>query len=376
MQKRILQASSYRHPFMPPGTDRRLQLYYDESNNIRRLTLTERGLNAPADGIFTLAGVGLKPGQVLQGWEELRKTMGIQANATEVKFKHVGHPDYLETLGSKKLTAFLDWLLETGVPIHYSVLDVLYWSVIDIVDSLPGGESLQRMMMADDLKNELYFAARQDQEGFLALLQGFDYPDVQVEQARALVIAVHRFLAQKVLTDRNRAMTQLRGLLCSAAAEPELELPFLHSNNKGELIDGFSKFFIHQLCVFANATHIFDRETVVEKVLEGYELRDGNRLLDYRFADSKDEIAIQVSDVLAGLLGRHFSFLTKHSVAEIREVMSRCSTHQLGNLFSLSELIDQANDFSPAMLHAILPKDTLLKNAALMDDHPLPDYLT
>lgn len=376
MHKRILQASTFCPPFMPPGTDHRLQLYYDESNNIRRLTLTERGLNAPADGIFTLAGIGLKPGQVLSGWDSLRMIMGIQASAMEVKFKHIGHPDYLETLKSRKLTAFLGWLLETGVPIHYSVLDVLYWSVVDIVDSLPGEDHLQRMLIADDLKNELYFAARQDQDGFMVLLQGFDYPDVPIDQSRAFVIAVHRFLDQKVPVDRNRAMTQLRRLLREAAAIRGLELPFLHSNAKGELIDGFSRFFIHTICIFSHATHVFDRETMVEKAIEKYDLRDGDRPLDYRFADSKDEVPIQVSDVLAGLIGRHFSFLSQRSAAEIREMISRCSTLQLDNLHSLSKLIDRANDFSPAMLHEILPKDTRFKNAALLDDHPLPHYLT
>lgn len=56
----VVQADAYRAG-MPAlkNWDLPIQLYYDETNNIRRLSLTELGLNAPQNKIFAIAGVAL-----------------------------------------------------------------------------------------------------------------------------------------------------------------------------------------------------------------------------------------------------------------------------------------------------------------------------
>lgn len=37
--------------------DSEMQMFYDETNNVRRLKLTEVGLNAPIENPFVLAGI-------------------------------------------------------------------------------------------------------------------------------------------------------------------------------------------------------------------------------------------------------------------------------------------------------------------------------
>lgn len=98
--------------------DKPFSMFYDETNNIRRLTLSEVGLNAPENRNFVLAGIALRPGQRIENIDALRATLGVQANATEIKFKHVAQGDYEASLASRRLNSFLAWLLDQGILIH------------------------------------------------------------------------------------------------------------------------------------------------------------------------------------------------------------------------------------------------------------------
>lgn len=372
----IIQADTYRSPlYVRPNWDQPLRMYYDETNNIRRLKLSEVGLNAPADKTFAIAGIALKPGQSLSGWQELRQTMSIQVSATEVKFKHVAPPDYEGALNSNKLSALLNWLIEADALIHYSVLDVLYWSILDIVESLMPDDRLAIVEFHSELKNELYFAVTLDPNAFMMLLHSFGYPNLQRPDVGPFLETVLRFVEQKVPVDRNAATAMLKQVLRRAAKLPELELDFLHDNEPGELIGDFNAHFMHCLCVFKHASHVLDRETHVEKALQQMELRDGDRRLDYRFSDSKEEILIQVSDVVTGLLGRHFSYLQQHSLQELRRNLARFSERQMKNLGLLKMLIDRSDAFSDGLFHAVLPWDTFFKNNEFLHGRRAPYFL-
>ena len=143
----------------------------------------------------------------------------------------------------------------------------------------------------------------------------------------------------------------LKQTLRHAARLPAgLQLPFLHDNKPGELIDNFSMHFVQPMCLFKHSSHVFDRETYVEKLLESFEIVDGQKRLDYRFADSKSEIGIQISDVVAGLMGRHFTYLQSHTLPELIKKKASYSDNQLGNLRLLRTLVDRSRStFSDAL---------------------------
>lgn len=66
-----------------------IQLYYDETNNIRRLTLSELGLNVPENRAFVIGGIALMAGKEITGWKRLRKLLNVQSSAVEIKFDHL-----------------------------------------------------------------------------------------------------------------------------------------------------------------------------------------------------------------------------------------------------------------------------------------------
>ena len=362
---------------IPPlrNWDMPIRLYHDETNNIRRLTLGELGLNVPDNKTFVIGGIALMPTAEIAGWPLLRQLLHVQPSATEIKFEHLAKGSYEDVLGSRKLASFLQWLLDQNIMIHYSALDPLYWSILDIIESLQADDSFQIDEYHMELKTELHHAVLQNLPGFLALLHGFSYPNLPREKVRPFIEAVLEFVDGHVLQDRSAATWLLRRTLQRAARLPALQLAFLHDNEPGELIADFSIQFLHRIYVFKNASHVFDEETYIEKVLAQFELCEGERRLDYRFADSKAEAGIQLSDVVAGLVGRHFSYLKEHSLMELMRRRAGFTEIQLANLVRLRTLIDRSDAFSDGLFHVLMPMDTCFKNNAFLHETEVPPFM-
>ncbi|WP_420213452.1 DUF3800 domain-containing protein (plasmid) [Burkholderia aenigmatica] len=352
-----------------------LQLFYDETNNVRRLRLSELGLNVPDNKTFVIGGVALMPGREISDWQQLRKLIQAQPSATEIKFEHVAKSNYEDALGSRKLASFLQWVLDQEFMIHYSALDPLYWSILDIIESLQVDPRIQINAYHMELKTELHHAVMQNTSGFLKLMHGFGYPNVQRDHVRSFLLVVSEFVDQYVPEDRSTATHFLRQTLRHAARMPALELPFLHDNDPGELISDFSTQFMHSITVFKNGAHVFDRETFVEKVFARFEPHDGERRLNYRFSDSKAEVGIQLSDVVAGLVGRHFSYLKDHSLTELLRRRADFTEIQRANLARLRALIDRSDDFSDGLFHVVIPLDTAFKNNAFLYEIDVPPFM-
>lgn len=369
----ILQIDQFRPGVPLRNWEMPLRMYYDETNNIRRLTLSEKGLSVPDNRTFVIAGIALMPGRTISGWESLRTDMRIQPTANEIKFKHLAPSGYEDALASPKLSLFLTWLLENEILIHYSALDVVYWSIIDIIDSLLG-DDFEIMLFHLELKNELHHVVSRNAPAFMSLLHSFDYPNVERAKVQPFLAAISQFLDTHAPTDRNIGATILKQTV-QRAAKREPELLFLHDNEPGQLIDDFSCHFLHCMCVFSNASHTLDRETYIERLLSSREIRNGKQRLDYRFADSKDEVGIQLSDVVTGLLGRHFSYLQDHSLPLLRERKATFSAVQRENLHRLRSLIDRSDALSEGLFHAVLPMDTNFKNNAFLHDQEVPAFM-
>ncbi len=362
----ILQADKVRRGYPPlPGWDGRYSFFYDETNNAGHVVLNEDGLPAEADKTFVLGGVVLKPGQQIESIDELRRSIKLQSNAGELKFRHVAHGNYEDVLSSRKLASFLAWLTETGACVHYSVVNILYWSLIDIIESLMGDDPVV-MMMHMHLKSELFKVVVRSQAEFMMMLHSFDYPNLAPARVTEFMDEISAFLGRHAVNDRGETADLLRRTISDARHRDSLV--FLHSNEPYEVVDNFGLQFAHRVILFKNASHTFDRETSIEKFFKRHELRDGARRLDYKFVDSRDSVSIQVADVVAGLFGKHFDFAHRQSMATVRARKSRLTEIQLSNLAAMRALVDRSDEVSPAFLHSITTVDAHAKSNFLMFD--------
>ena len=344
-----------------PNIHKQYTLYYDETNNIRRLALTEAGLNHEALDCFVLGGIALEPGAVLPDVAALRAQLRIQPLAPEMKLRHLVQGDYAACLGSRKVEQFLVWLLEAPVYIHYSNFSVLNWSIVDLIDSLIVSERFRHLgEVHDDLKNELHALVRLDPLAYFRLLKTFDYPNVVVERIPEFVRAVRAFLFRNGFAFRNFATMTLCDLLQDSASDTTLD--FLVGNDSDILVDRFDMVFLNRLATFTNALHLFDEEPQIRASLERRRIVSGGQAVSYCFANSRSEPAIQLSDVLCGILGKHFSCMEKLSIEQLEAWNTSLSHQQRRNVALLAKLIDKADEECHALIFNQAPNDSKAKS--------------
>jgi len=325
-----------------PNVDGAYTMHYDETNNIRRLHLTPDGLNVRAPQCFVLGGIAHRGAPPPLDLEDLRSVLRLQKSTQELKLEHLGKGDFLKLLNSQKVEALLDWLFSQDLFVHYQVLDPLYWSIVDVVDSIVTEDgNVQLMMMTPMLKNDLYAILRDDVEMTADLLGRYSYPDVGPDRRAAFIAELRDLLEARraLLPDFNYQM--LKGLLQIAAKLDAL--PYLEDETPNVLIDGFGAFYLQRFAFFKNATHILDIETTIETYLRELDLRDGTTPLgNFSFVDSKDRSWVQVSDAMAGLLGKFFGFVNRNSATDLGEAQAAFNDRQKRGLETLIRLIGRS----------------------------------
>lgn len=366
---------AHRHPAVY-GTEREMTLYYDETNNIRKLRLRDDGLNVNKHENFVLGGIVLLPGQTMGNIEELRKELHIQPSAEEIKFDMIAKNDFEKVLGSRKLTTFLKWLHDRKIGIHYTNLNLLNWFILDVVESIMANDEFDDILpMHRELKNELYSIAMADLPGFLTLLHGYGFPDIPRPRTGEFIREVEAFVQKNWPLEPNDATRMLSHVLTRARVLKELE--FLVDETPGELIDGFETFFLNRICTFNNAKHVLDEEKDIQAAIAPFRLMNGEDELDYTFVDSKKVPEVQLSDVIVGLLGKYFTFIEKKPYSALAKIRQNLNPVQKKNLELLGSLIELSDAVSNNLLFRITTMDSDWKSDAfLFGSKPPPHLLT
>lgn len=327
--------------------------YHDETNNIRKLHVRAQGLNVAELKVFVLGGIvheGLpRPLDV----QSLRQDMKIQPSAQEFKLEHVAKGQFLDLLGSRKLTTFLNWISDNGLMIHYHDLDPLFWSIADIIDSILHGLGNDTLYYYHHfLKSDLVEILRVDLAATANLFYKYDFPGLAPQNRKPFLdelINVVELCADK-LPDQNAAI--LKSVL--KAGRGLNELAFIEGYTPNLLIKDFSVFYLARLAVFKHSQHILDMEDVIREQLEKDPLTNsGTPATHYRFADSKAEPALQVSDVVVGLLGKMHTYFTQVSETEVADARANLSDVQLTNANLLRDLISESHEANIAFLNHV-----------------------
>lgn len=358
-----------------PGVDRSFTIFYDETNNIRKLYLTEDGFNVRKHENFVLGGVALSEGRAIPEIEDLRRQLGIQKTASEMKLKHLAKGTFEDMMASEKVGTFLSWLSTNQIFIHYSNINIniLYWALVDIIDAIIMDNRFEAYFPAHkELKNELYRLVSCDMLGFLKLMRARGFPDIAGDRGGEFLAAIEAFLGDHVGDQSNFPTLMLMSLLRQAKTS---EILSFNGEAQGMIIAGFDKFFIQPICNFKNSRHIFDREVEVERAMAPYCLMDEERIVDFRFSDSKAEIGIQLADIVVGLLGKYFMFIEDHSLQELLSKKSRFTITQKECLALLRGLIDMSDEACPAFCHRVATMDSDWKASAFLFDQRPPPHL-
>ena len=355
------------------GLDEEYAFFYDETNNIRKFWIRDDDFNEQPKN-FILGGIVHKKLEPLIGLDELVKSLHIQKSAKEIKFNQLATGNYLGVLNSKKIRTLLEWLIANGVFIHYSNFNILYWSLVDIVDSFwEEPELRQYMPYVMHIKGELFNLANADLGQLVPILKKYRFPNIQRNASFAFMMEFSDLLESVSKKPQSDISELVIYMVRKAANLPEL--PFIVDNKDDVLIDSFKSNFIRPLYIYPKSSHTFDNETEIQEALGNTQVEYKGSFVEYSFLDSLDCIEVQLSDCICGLLGSHFNFLEEHSVEELIEIKLNLNPVQRLTLSLLRKLIDISDAQSNGFMHRISPMDSDYKNDYFLHDLPLPNHL-
>jgi hypothetical protein len=327
--------------------------YHDETNNVRKLHVGAQGLNVAEMKVFVLGGVVHNGAPRPIDIQPLRAAMRIQKTAPEIKLEHVAKGDFLELLRSPKLTTFLRWITDNGLMIHYQDLDPLYWSIVDIVDSII--PELRDPMLFQHhalLKSDLAAVLRSNLPATIGLFYRYGYPGLAPESRKPflndLIALLEHYSA--VLPDQNAFI--LKQVLKAGRRLDSLD--FIEGDPPNMLIDDFSTFYLNRIAVFKHGIHILDMEQSIQaQFLKTPFTSGGEPVTNYRFADSKAEPGIQLSDIVVGVLGKMHSYFTETSQEDVAADRASLTGTSLQNAELLRDLIAASHDANIAFLNHV-----------------------
>ena len=347
--------------------DSSFTFYYDETNNIKKFYVKENDFNSTFTANFVLGGLVIE-GDVPDVLS-LINSFKLQKNTKEVKFKHIAKGSFLDCLKSQKLTLFLDYLLKNNLYVHYSSLNILYWAIVDIVDSAVANSQAALKagpQFIQHLKNDLYKLSRLEIDSVIDQFYHFKYPNIKKENIIPFIESLTSLFEPYLKVEEfHFGLESLRQIL--KESKKATSLPFIMDDEDYILLKDLSQFYLRPLYLFKNSTHIFDNEDSISETLQEYKILDKKEEINnYTFIDSESNQLIQLSDVFVGLIGKLSNYLNTNTIEEIRTGLNSLTEIQKKNIDLLIDNINKSHSKNIAFLHSTESFEEMNKMAEII----------
>lgn len=332
--------------------------YYDESNNCRKFWVddSKQQFNTDYTADFVLAGLVKKEEDTVDvSLESFRKPLKLQGNVEEIKFKKLyAKGDFLQCVKEKRLFETLLWIDKSPFYIHYTNVNNLFYTLVEIFDSIVKPDEISEFgYNYFKMKSVFYYMFKGKADELQILMYKYKYPNIQRED-------VERFCNELLfLLGSRREMKEeekfLTGMLARASKSDELV--FLHDNDDYIMQENYAEFYADPIRKYQKSTHIFDEETTVQDIVKR-QIAQGENMADiFKFVKSETDIFVQLSDVVAGILGKLFKYINSTSVNQRRKDIEGLSKIQIDNILLIDKLLMEANRENPGFLHSVAPLD-------------------
>jgi len=336
--------------FFLDGVFNHYTMYYDESNNCLKFKFKDADgdLNVDYTEDYVLAGVAFEGTESPMDINAVFSKLHLQKSVTDVKLKHLigkvpeGAHKFLHALDSAKVESVLtDILSVDNLYIHWSAINLLYYSLVDIVDSV-----LSVPVYHNEIKNVLFKYAKRDEEYILPLLAQYKYPNIDPSKIKDYCFAMVDWIENIVPDDvKDEFLLEFLRQELKASGKKG-DVPFLVDNEDHVLIDGFAADYRSRMGIFQGSTHIFDEISEVQEVLESTPI-DGEFLFNratFRFEKSHDSKWLQLCDIVAGIMASFFTFANRVTVEKVVPMIGTLNEQQKRNLSLLHRLMKKSTD--------------------------------
>lgn len=348
--------------------DKSFTFYYDETNNLKKFYVKENNFNNSFTSNFILGGLvheGNPPNV-----QELIDNFKLQKTTTEVKFKHIAKGNFLDCLKSVRLKQFFEFVEANDIYVHYSSLNILYWAIVDIVDSAITNSDAATHLGPDfsnHLKNDLYKLSRLEIDSVIELFYNYEYPNIKKDKVISFIEDLTSIFEEYIDTlEFHFGLESLRQIL--KEAKKNKDLPFIMNEEDYILLKDLSQFYLRPIYLFKNSTHILDNEDSIEEIFQKFKILDlDEEIKNYSFVDSKSDSLVQLSDIFVGIMGKLKSYINCNTIEEIRNNLNSLSDIQEANLDLLISLIDKSERKNIGFIHNIDSLEELAKMQQIWD---------
>lgn len=333
----------------------KMNFYYDETNNIRKLYLSNKyeyfinNSRIP----FILGGIATYEDISDESIETLFKKLNIQKNQKEIKFDNIAWgKEFKKILSSKKLLSILEWIDKENLFIHAYILDIFFWSILDILEEgvdvelfYHNNPDIVDPFPLAHLKSILLEVLVKYKKEFFRELFSIGYPDITKNNKDDLLLIIRNYIYRyknnniKIKKDRIKLLDLLETSLFEIEKNSDF---FLLQGDKNILIDKFDSFYHARVKSFPNSFHIFDEEKSVMESFETIWKSYNNDNNNYLFQKSEENKLIQISDVLVGFLRRLFEYLSSIDINSIPEIVTNLSTENIKLLKLFYSIYDKS----------------------------------
>lgn len=318
-------------------------LYYDETDNIKKFKLKEDGFNVDGKIHFVLGGIEAKDTITS---EELKYSLKLDVSIPELKSRYIYHGNFEDILKGRKLSSFLYLINEKGWHIHFSVLNALYFSLVDIVDSL---DIRKFGLLIYDVKTLLYKCLKKEISSTTSFLYKYGYPNIKYEDIPAFCEELKNVIQTYIDTTKDYSNKLLGLILIQAISEAEKEgkLIFVQDEESLVLIKQLKDFYIQQIYSYPKARLVFDEENDVHECLQRHKVSlEGKEVTNYTMVNSENNPMVQVSDVVVGIISRYMKFLDD-DIENVIQKYENFSEQQQKNFVLLNMILKRSLEHNP-----------------------------
>ncbi len=330
--------------------------YYDESNNCRKFWVDESKGKFNTDYLtdFVLAGVVREEKDMIDiSLESFRKPLKLQGNVKEIKFKTLfSKGEFLNCIKEKRLYEILNWIDESPFYIHYINVNNLYYTLVEIFDSIVSPDELSEFEYDYfEMKSVFYNMFKGKADELQKLMVQYRYPNIQYKDIRAFCNDLLFLLGnRKEMKEKEKF---LAGMLTRASRSDELV--FLHDNDDYIMQENYVEFYVDPIRKYQTSILRFDIELEVQDGVKE-QIGCGENVADnYMFVDSKTDIFVQISDVVAGILGKLLKYINTTKMSQLRKDVENLTQSQMDNILLLDKLRTVADCENKGFLCSIAP---------------------
>jgi hypothetical protein len=180
----------------PEYRNRKETLYYDETDNYKQVRIKNNGdLNIKTDACYVLGGI--------QAENDISavEMHGTLFKKKELKASRDLKGDFIAIMRKPVVEHFLQWAYSQRWCFHFFMIQLIYYSFVDIVDSLIDDEN--RIF---EYKAFLFQVFKSDIDSAKNMLRKYKYPNVQDADIPQFLEEIEKLITRYLLRDKHDFM--------------------------------------------------------------------------------------------------------------------------------------------------------------------------